>query len=87
MPAFEYRGLNSSGKNVKGLIESENIKTAKAKLKRDGVFVVDIKDKKSQNARRASSSFSFGSGVSVQELSMMTRQLAPGKAGPDGEGE
>jgi general secretion pathway protein F len=76
MPAFEYRGLSSAGKNIKGLIESDNIKSAKAKLKREGVFVVDIKDKKSQNQKKSAQGFSFGSGVSVQEMAMMTRQLA-----------
>jgi general secretion pathway protein F len=76
MPAFEYRGLNNQGKNVKGLIESENIKTAKSKLKRDGIFVVDIKDKKALNDKAAAGSFSFGGRVNVQELAMMTRQLA-----------
>ena len=45
MPVFEYRGLDKSGKNVKGIIDSENSRSARAKLRKQGVFVVDIKDK------------------------------------------
>jgi len=75
MPGFEYKGLNSAGKNVKGNIEAENIKMARTRLKREGIYVVDIKDKKTE-AERRSKSFTIGSGVSVQDLAMMTRQLA-----------
>jgi len=75
MPGFDYRGLNSAGKNIKGSIEAENLKMARARLKRDGIYVVDIKDKKVAAAKKASG-FTIGSGVNVQELSMMTRQLA-----------
>src|SRR4051812_20652749 len=75
MPGFDYKGLSAAGKNVKGTIEAENMKSAKARLKRDGVYVIDIKDKKTVAAKKSSSGLGFG-GVSVQELSMMTRQLA-----------
>ncbi|MDZ4678259.1 MAG: type II secretion system inner membrane protein GspF [Oligoflexia bacterium] len=76
MPAFEYRGLNKTGKNIKGNVEAENIKSAKIKLKRDGIYVIDIKDKKAQEAKKNASSFRIGSGVNVAEMAMMTRQLA-----------
>ena len=45
MPIYEFRGLNKAGKNVKGTVDAENIRAAKTKLKKDGVFVVDLKDK------------------------------------------
>ncbi len=48
---------------------------ARTRLKREGIYVVDIKDKKTE-AERRSTTLTFGSGVSVQDLSMMTRQLA-----------
>ena len=75
MPGFEYKGLSAAGKNIKGQIEAENMKMAKTRLKRDGIYVVEIKDKKTVAARKSSSGFNFG-GVSVSELAMMTRQLA-----------
>src|SRR5436305_14372363 len=76
MPGFEYKGLNAAGKNIKGHIEAENVKMAHSRLKRDGVYVVKIKDKKAAAAKKAASSFRIGSGVGVQDLSLMTRQLA-----------
>ena len=74
MPIFEYKGLTKDGKSVKGNLDSENLRTARIKLKKDGVFVVDIKDRKKSAARKSNSKPS-GS-VNVKELSLMTRQLA-----------
>ncbi len=74
MPIFEYKGLTKNGKSVKGNLDSENLRTARLKLKKDGVFVVDIKDRKKTAARKSNSKPS-GS-VNVKELSLMTRQLA-----------
>ncbi len=74
MPIFEYKGLTKDGKSVKGNLDSENLRTARLKLKKDGVFVVDIKDRKKTAARKSNSKPS-GS-VNVKELSLMTRQLA-----------
>lgn len=75
MPVFEYRGVNSAGKNIKGTVESDSAKNARAKLKKEGVFVTEVKDKK-QQALKKSSSFAGGGSVNVQDISLMTRQLA-----------
>ncbi len=75
MPIFEYRGLNQSGKNMRGTIDAENLRSARAKLKKDGVFVVDLKDKGKEQAKNKKKSGS-GKKISIDELSMMTRQLA-----------
>lgn len=78
MPIFEYRGLNQSGNSVRGTVDSENLRTAKVRLKKDGIFVTDLKDKTKNAARKAKAGKKGPSqrGVSVSELSMMTRQLA-----------
>lgn len=77
MPLFEYRGLNSVGRNVKGTLDAENSRAARAKLKKDGIYVVDLKDRtKAVKKARGTNKSSFRGGVTVQELSMMTRQLA-----------
>lgn len=77
MPIFEYRGLLKSGKNTKGVVDAENNRAARAKLKKDGIFVVELKDKKkaidaSAKKKRGGSQKSVG----VKDLSLMTRQLA-----------
>lgn len=76
MPIFEYRGLTKAGKNIKGIVDAENIRAARAKLKKDQIFVVDIRDKKkASDAKRGPQAKSTGK-VGVQDLSLMTRQLA-----------
>jgi general secretion pathway protein F len=77
MPIFEYRGLNKNGSNVRGTVDADNIRTAKTKLKRDGIFVTDVKDK-SKNVNKKNKGKKPGSNrrVNVSDLSMMTRQLA-----------
>jgi general secretion pathway protein F len=75
MPLYEYKGLTKAGKNVTGTIDSENLRAARLKLKKDGIFVVDIKDKK-KAAGFKKSSIRKTSSVPVKDLSLMTRQLA-----------
>ena len=60
---------------MKGTLDSENLRTARMKLKKDGIFVIDIKDKKkSTNVKK--SGFRKTGKVPVKDLSLMTRQLA-----------
>ncbi|MCP3060602.1 type II secretion system inner membrane protein GspF [Myxococcus sp. K38C18041901] len=42
MPVFEYRGLNSTGKQIKGLLEADSPKTLRSKLRADGIFLTDV---------------------------------------------
>ncbi|MCK8496240.1 MULTISPECIES: type II secretion system inner membrane protein GspF [Myxococcus] len=42
MPVFEYRGLNSAGKQIKGLLEADSPKTLRSKLRADGIFLTDV---------------------------------------------
>ena len=74
MPIFEYKGLSRDGRNLKGTIDSENLRAARSRLKKDNIFVIEIKDKKktSSGARKKNTRGS----VNVQDMSLMTRQLA-----------
>jgi general secretion pathway protein F len=76
MPVFEYRGLDKSGKNVRGTVDADSARTARAKLKKDNVYVVDLKDKSRQENRARRREVSSSAGVSVQDMALMTRQLA-----------
>ncbi len=76
MPVFEYKGLNQGGRNVRGTIDAENIRTARVRLKKEGIFVIDLKDKGRANKKAKSKSVVPTRSVGVQDLSMMTRQLA-----------
>lgn len=79
MPIFEYRGLSTKGNNVKGVVDAENLRAARLKLKKDGVFVTDIKDKKKTSAaalKNKKKGVSSNKSVPVADLALMTRQLA-----------
>lgn len=75
MPIFEYKGLSRDGKNVKGVVDADNLRTARLKLKKDNIYVIDIRDKKKADPRKKSGPRSTKS-VQVKELALMTRQLA-----------
>jgi general secretion pathway protein F len=76
MPIFEYKGLTRDGKNIKGVTDSENLRAARMKLKKDGIFVVSIEDKKKSSSQKKPGVRGRGGSVPVKDLSLMTRQLA-----------
>ncbi len=76
MPVFEYKGLNSSGKNVRGNVDADNQKLARAKLKKDGIFVTEIRDKTKASSAKANATRTSGGRINIQEKSNLTRQLA-----------
>lgn len=75
MPAFSYKGLSASGKTVRGVVEADNSKLAKARLKKEGVFVTEITDKKNLNKKSNSRAAAQGK-VNIKEMALMTRQLS-----------
>ncbi len=74
MPLYDYKALNSNGKEVKGNINSENISQAKQKLRSMGLMLMEILEQKVQQKKKGS--LSFGTGISTQDLALMTRQFA-----------
>lgn len=76
MPIFEYRGLNRQGRNIRGSLDAENIRSARSKLKKDGIYVVDLKDKTKVTKTSRSQRTISKRKVNITDLSMMTRQLA-----------
>lgn len=46
MPIFEYKGTTRDGRDTKGVVDAENLRAARLKLKKDGIFVSAIADKK-----------------------------------------
>lgn len=74
MPIFSYKAMERDGREKKGQINAESLVQAKSKLRSTGVMLINIKEQKSKKS--TGSVFSFGGGVSVTELALMTRQLA-----------
>ena len=77
MALFEYKAIDASGKTKKGLIEADNPKAARGKIKKQGLLVTEVSEKSAANSSSAKNSISmlFG-GVGVADLSLMTRQLS-----------
>lgn len=76
MPIFEYRGLSRKGQNVRGTVDADNIRSARTKLKKDGIYVVDLKDKTKVTRSAREKKTAANRSVNITDLSMMTRQLA-----------
>ena len=70
------RDLTKKGKTVRGHVESDNSRNARLKLKRDGIYISEIKDRSKSKVKKSGSSSLQKSTVSVQDLSTTTRQMA-----------
>ncbi len=76
MPVYEYKGVTSQGKKVSGVQDGEGLKAVRAKLKKDGIVVLEIQEGSSMRAR-GSREIRFGAGrVRLGDLANATRQLA-----------
>ncbi len=75
MPVYEYKGLNKKGRNIRSTIDADNMRVARTKLKKQGVYVVEIKDK-SKTKKKAKSKVANNKSVGIKDISLMTRQLA-----------
>jgi len=77
MALYEYKAIGLDGKPSKGFVESDTIKTARQKLKKQGLMVTDIYEKNAAAAKGKSAGITlFGNRVSQEEVAIMTRQLA-----------
>ncbi|GMU08290.1 type II secretion system inner membrane protein GspF [Corallococcus caeni] len=89
MPVFEYRGLDSQGRQKKGLLEADSPKTLRSKLRQDGIFLTDVlgqaEGSRAGVAKGANASLlardvdlrKLGRGrVSTEDVAILTRQLA-----------
>ena len=78
MAVYAYRGINASGKAVKGLRDADNPKALKAVLKRDGVFVtecLEAAEAEKKNARELDFKKLLRR-VSTLDIAVSTQQLA-----------
>ena len=62
MPVFEYKGINQDGRNVSGSINADNSQNAKILLKKDNIFLLDLKDKQKSKHKKQLSLFSRNRG-------------------------
>jgi len=82
VPIYAYKGISASGKAARGHLDAESSRSARAKLRRDGIFVTDMSEAEREAAPRP------GAGrfalhvpnpfrrVSGLDLALLTRQAA-----------
>jgi len=77
MPVFEYQGITRDGRSKKGNVDADSLRTARIRLKKEGVFVTEIKDKKKgASGTQKTKAANLKKTVPVRDLALMTRQLA-----------
>ncbi len=78
MPIYAYKGLDKSGKEVKNTVNVESIIAAKQRVKSMGIMLIDIKEQRAQGTAAGGGTMARlkGGSVPVDDLAIMTRQLA-----------
>ena len=80
MPVYAYKGFDARGRAVSGTKDAENERTIKQTLRRDGVFVTELRETgaaaKSDRTQRKMEIRFFAERISSQELAIATTQLA-----------
>lgn len=77
MAAFEYQALDNKGKTRKGVLEADSARQVRQQLRDKGwmPLAVDASTEK-QNGKSGFSFFASGPSLNVQDLALITRQLA-----------
>ncbi|MFY2510028.1 type II secretion system inner membrane protein GspF [Vibrio pectenicida] len=77
MAAFEYKALNKKGKTQKGVIEGDNARQVRARLKEQGLMPVEVNETRQKAKKQADQTgLTFKRGISTPDLALITRQLA-----------
>jgi general secretion pathway protein F len=81
VPVYAYKGVTTAGKKTRGHLDAESPRTARARLRRDGIFLTELAEG-GESAVRAEAKSRFAislphfSRVSALDLALATRQLA-----------
>lgn len=79
MAAFDYKALDKSGRQKKGVIEGDNARQVRQRLKEQGLIPIDVienRGKRSAGAGAAQPAFTLQRGISTPDLALITRQLS-----------
>ena len=80
MPIFEYKAIDSDNRVKKGIIDADTPRDARLKLKKDALFVTDIKEsrgkKKSAVAIKGVTGVDAPNKARTEQVAAVTRQMA-----------
>jgi len=71
MAVFAYRGLTSDGRTVRGVVDADSARGARARLRRDGIFPTSIDEERDRGATVRVA----GGRVRPADLALVSRQL------------
>jgi general secretion pathway protein F len=80
VPVYAFKGVNAAGKSIHGLLDAESSRSARGKLRKDGVFLTELAEHRGVTSVKAAAGRSFQlpslSRVPPLELALTTRQAA-----------
>lgn len=79
MAAFRYEALDAVGRDLRGVIEADTLRQARANLRDSGLSVISVQAVSQDNLQTGEGGSwreRFRSGISSTQLSLITRQLA-----------
>lgn len=83
MPVYQYQGYRTDGGAATGIIDAENVKVARLKLRKEGVYPTNVVEQGHAPSRsqenpigRAERSIGRSATLSSTDLALMTRQFA-----------
>ncbi|ABV85475.1 type II secretion system inner membrane protein GspF [Shewanella pealeana] len=77
MPAFEYKALDKTGKQKKGVVEADTARHARTQLREQRLMPLEITPVVEKESKTKAAGFSFlKRGISTAELALITRQIA-----------
>ncbi|KDM92159.1 type II secretion system inner membrane protein GspF [Photobacterium galatheae] len=76
MAAFEYKALDAKGRQKKGVMEADTARQIRQQLREQGLIPVEVSQSHEREKRKAGGRLVLRRGISTNELSLLTRQLA-----------
>lgn len=83
MPVYQYRGYRSDGGAATGIVDAENVKVARLKLRKEGVFPTDVVEQGQAPAGRQDTKAALvarqrgrAAVLTATDVALMTRQFA-----------
>ncbi len=80
MPIFEYKAIDGENKQKRGIIDADTTRDARQKLKRERLFVTDIREARTKKAGairiRGVTGVEFPNKLRTEQIAAVTRQMA-----------
>jgi len=80
MPVFAYRGLDAGGRSVKGVVDADSARTARAKLRASGTYPTELNEESTAAEREVARKEWLPSlwrrKMPASDLALLTRQLS-----------